>query len=330
MGERGVRSAAIAAASIVLGALAPCAANAGTPVFSTFFTHGQGAAAWSGGADAPGDNDGQSIKLTVPDANSYAGLVLGNVSPPPPSTAPAFSFLSSVGGPSGGAPRLVLRFSNGDTAELAPASWTAGRWTRLSGGADDWYDAGAGGCPTLNDVSYAQALACSTGRGASITDVYLLADDSSSASGFVQYVDDISYAGATITTGEAAVKGATTGLLVGQATVSARTGRGTIPAVCSLPASAKCHVDLTLTAVATFKRASSKVKLTKGVRIGTITGTLQGGGKIGTLNVELNANGRNALRKALRHGATIRASARGSYARGFPKYHQSGLSLEPS
>jgi hypothetical protein len=331
MGERDVRSAAIAAALIVCGVLAPAAAaKAATPVFSTFFTQGNGAAAWSEGADAPGDNDGQSVKLTVPDPSSYAGLVLSNFSPTPPSTAPAFSFLSSVSGPSGGAPRLVLRFSNGDTAELAPASWTAGQWTRLSGGAVDWFDAGAGGCPALNDVSYAQALACSTGSGASITDVYLLADDTSSASGFVQYVDDISYGGATVTTGEAAVKGATTGLLVGQAIVSARTGRGTIPAVCSLPAAAKCRVDLTLTAVATFKGSSGNVKLTKVVRIGTITGTLRGGGNIGTLNVELNADGRNALRKALRHGAAIRASAAGTYIRGLPKYHQSGLSLEPS
>jgi hypothetical protein len=270
---------------------------------NTFFSGGQGSGLWSGAADAPGDIDGQAIQLTVPNASSYAGVDLQNEAAAPPTLAPSFWFLSSVSGPAQASPRLVIAFSDGGYIDLHPAAWTAGTWTKVDGAAARWDDPGGGQCAALTGVSYEQALACHVADGASVSDLYIVSD-ASTANGYVNYIDDVSYGGATLTT-SGHVAGATAPDITsfrGKARISLGTGRGTFTAACQTSPADHCHFQLTISAV--LKSAGKS----RSVRIGTMTGTI-GAGLPAKLNVTLNARGRTLF---LAHQRRLPVSVSGS------------------
>ncbi len=286
-------------AAVVCGSLGFTGAAAAAPVIQNFSVHGSATAGWVTGIDAPGDTDGQSIRLSVPDASSYAVVNLGNLPSAAPASGPSFVFEPSLSGPSAGSPRLAITFSDGDYMYAVPAVWTADAWSSVGGANTDWFDAGSGSCPALSNVGYQQALACHEADHSTVTDVYLIAD--SSATGYVVYADDLDYGGTIFTTGGTVlgVK-ATKTALSNRARVSSQTGRGTVGASCGLK-SGSCHFSLTLTAK---NKGGSE-------EIGTIGGTI-GAGKSGTLKVALNSAGRHLLQS--KH--TLAASARGVFPGG--------------
>jgi hypothetical protein len=270
---------------------------------NTFFFGGQGSASWSAAADAPGDTDGQAIQLTVPNAASYTGVDLQNEAAAAPTLAPSFWFLSSVSGPAQASPRLVIAFSDGGYIDLHPAAWTAGTWTKVDGATSSWDDPGQSPCPALTGVSYQQALACHLADGANVSDLYLVSD-ASTASGYVNYIDDISYGGTTLTT-SGHVAGATAPDVTsfrGRARVSLATGGGTFTAACQTSPADHCHFRLTISAV--LKSVGQR----RSVRIGTMTGTI-GAGVPANLNVTLNARGRSLL---LAHQRALHVNVSGS------------------
>src|SRR3984893_1384488 len=112
----------------------------------TFFHFGDADARWVHFTPTPpGDPDTWSIRLlinsspaTCPPPNyincPYAGAELHGVAGPPPATPPAFDFYATVGGVSGGSPRLHLDFSDGGNMELRPVAWVANVWTHEGDG----------------------------------------------------------------------------------------------------------------------------------------------------------------------------------------------------
>jgi hypothetical protein len=161
-------------------------------------------------------------------------------------TPPSFSYESTVSGPAEASPRIVLAFSDGDNIYMGPTTWTADQWTVESGSGDVWNDAGAAGCPPLQNVSYGAALSCHTSDGSSVTSMYIVADNPSYPSGYRIYLDDISYDGTTI---GGAAKGASTPQLTTFATltrVGRHSGTGKLTVVCRTTSGEHCHFDLTL------------------------------------------------------------------------------------
>lgn len=273
-------------AVVLLGGGASIAGAA--PVLGNFTTGGSGTAGWVSGADAPGDSDGQALKLVVPNAASYAGFAYQNETLSPPSSAPSFQFEPSVSGPSGGSPRLVIAFANGDYVYASPDTWAAGAWSSVGGSKSDWHDAGLAGCAALNDVTYARALACDLASREQLSDAYLVAD-SSSAAGYTVLVDDISYQGTTITSHSKVLAAQTAKTHVDtSARVSGKTGKGTVSASCGLK-SGHCLFSMKLTIHNAGKLAT----------VGTLRGTVTGLAA-GNLRILLNAEGRRLLVAAKR------------------------------
>ena len=293
---RRVRIAGLLALALVtVAALALGTGRArATIAVNTLFSGGQGSANWSTAADKPGDTDGQneSLQLTVPNGSSYAGIELQNESSAPASTPPSFAFMSSVSGPAQSAPRLVIAFTDGGYIDLHPATWTAGTWTTVDGATSSWDDPGQGGCHALQSVSYQTALACHVGHGASVSELFLVSD-ATYPGGYVNYIDDISYGGATIvsSTDVIGVQPFTIPDVTEfpfEARVGLANGAGILIAGCEVGPSNHCHFKLTVTAI--VKSGTKK----KSVKIGTVTGTVRSGAS-SKLHLTLNATGRSLL-----------------------------------
>ncbi|HWC87348.1 MAG TPA: hypothetical protein VG388_12480 [Solirubrobacteraceae bacterium] len=184
---------------------------------------------------------------------------------------------------------MVIAFTDGGNIYLHPGASTAGIWTKVDGASSNWNDAGQGGCAGLLSVSYQQALSCHLGHGASVKDVYVVSDAPYPA-GVVDYIDDISYGGSTIT-GEGSVLPFTTPIVTRfgrKARIGLASGHGTFTTVCQVAPGNHCHFNLTIRA------AVKSGTVTKRVRIGTITGTTSAGVSA-KLHVALNARGRSLL-----------------------------------
>jgi hypothetical protein len=191
-----VGAAAAAAVTVAVGG-APAFAGSHPSHSVSFFHGGAGSAGWS--KDTSNDADPYSIKLVVPDATSYAGASLHNVAGrPAPAAAPSFDFRSTVGGPSGGSPRLVIAFSDGGNINLRPLTWVANTWTHEDGNSTDWDNkGGTAGCPSY-EQTYATLVACHP--GATVTSVIVVSDSGFLyPSGYTNYIDNISYDGTVIT-----------------------------------------------------------------------------------------------------------------------------------
>ncbi len=274
------RSAGLVGALTGCVMLVLCASAAAAPTIDNIFTSGGATAGWVKGQDATGDTDGQAIRISLPNASSYAGVDLASLPSSAPATAPSFAFKPSLSGASAGSPRLVIAFSDGDNIYAMPPTWTAGTWSTVGGTSAEWHDAGAKACPVLSNVSYQQALACHTNHHATVTSVDVVADGSGPV---VVYVDDIRFAGATFTSGTAVLAARRVRTTLAGARVSRSTGRGTVGATCGL-ASGRCRFALTLSA-----KSGNKT-----VVVGHITGSVAAG-RAAKLALTLNAAGRRLL-----------------------------------
>lgn len=199
----------LAAGIVLMFALTPASAGRSKPSVSFF------AGAYPAGSVANGsahwtntqsnDGDGFSMEIDVPQGvgtpnyySSYGGITLHHVAgSPAPATEPSFDFMSTVGGSSGGSPRLVIRFSDGGSINLRPLSWTANTWTTEDGASNDW-DNNGGSCGFLYEKSYATVLACHADT--TVTSAYIVSDSGwlYPSSGYVQYIDNLQYDGYTI------------------------------------------------------------------------------------------------------------------------------------
>jgi hypothetical protein len=317
---------------MTVAALALGTGRAGATIaVNTLFSGGQGSAAWSKAADAPGDTDGQgvSLQLTVPNGASYAGIELQNESSTPAPTPPSFSYMSSVSGSAQSAPRLVIAFTDGGYVDLHPANWTAGAWTKVDGATRSWDDPGQGGCGPLLSVSYQTALACHVAHGATVSEVFLVSD-ASYPGGYVNYIDDISYADATIVSSTDVIGGPQVSVAstpdVTEFPFNVRVplarGAATLPAACQIPSGDHCHFKLTVTA--TVKSGGK----TRSVKIGTVTGTIGANGPA-KLHMTLNARGRSLL---LAHQGALPVTVSGPVTddSGIPEHLTKNLTLTAS
>ncbi|HYM96182.1 MAG TPA: hypothetical protein VET26_02675 [Candidatus Sulfotelmatobacter sp.] len=189
-------------AALSLLVAVPAMANGQEDVTVTFF-HSPGAEAhWAHFTPPPGDPDTWSIKLRLPaDPTAYAGARLQGVQGPPPPNPPSFDYYSTVTGPSGGSPRLHMDFSDGGSIELRPLFLTS-TWAHEDGSSTDW-DNNGGSCGFKYEVPYAVAVGCHP--GATVTGVIVVTDSAwLYTSGYTQYIDNIQYGDALITSPEGA------------------------------------------------------------------------------------------------------------------------------
>lgn len=182
----------------------------------TFFTQGPAEARWvQFSPPPPGDPDNWSIKLRLSPVQScfqpnyvncpYAGARLQGVAGSPPAIPPSYDLYSTVSGPSGGSPRLVMIFSDGGDMELRPLSWTADVWVHIDGSyvnnsGQGLWDVNGGICGFAYAATYSAGLACHMGQ--SVTDVYVVTDSAwqlTNPSGYTHYIDNISYGNALVT-----------------------------------------------------------------------------------------------------------------------------------
>jgi hypothetical protein len=270
----------------IVGALCSAAgASAATPIaFGGLTAGGQGAAFFTNTADAPGDTDGVSIALKVPNSASFAAIQFLDVPPAAPATPPSFAFMPSVSGASGGSPRLVIAFDDGGTISLEALSWNAGAWSTVQGAGANWeVDGTVPGCTPGEGQTYAAALACHQADGSHVTEAYVIADGAVSG-GYTVDVDDVSYASLRLTDKPGAVEGATT-TLRGSFAVSLNSGRGVMLMRCSSQAGAACDVALTLRTETRHAR-----------RVGSVKGTVAANAT-SPVSISLNAKGRQLLRR---------------------------------
>jgi hypothetical protein len=211
---------------LVTRALLVCAATAlwlaaATPAnaqfaFNTFITQGDATTGWVTDTNTPpGATDQLSLQLFVNSTSSLdfddaARALFTGVPAELPTEPPSFFFKVSTAGASGGSVRLLIRFNDGGNGELRPLSFQAGQWSFVNGAGPNW-DTTGGSCGYQTGQSYSQVLACHT--GAQVTSVEILNDSGwLYPGGFAALVDNISYAGVTLSGPAAPVADATVNL----------------------------------------------------------------------------------------------------------------------
>ena len=188
-----------AATALWLAAAAPANAQF---AFNTFITQGEATTGWVNDTDTPpGATDQLSLQLFVNGSSSQdfddaARALFTGLPADPPADAPSFYFKVSTAGASGGSVRFLIRFSDGGNGELRPLTLQAGQWTFVDGAGPNW-DTSGGSCGFQPDLTYSQVLACHS--GAQIASVEILNDSGwLFPGGFSVLVDNISYAGVTL------------------------------------------------------------------------------------------------------------------------------------
>lgn len=156
-------------ALLVLAAAAVFATTA-SAVAPVTFTFGNGT--WMPGTG----HDSQFGLVTSSDASgTFGGASIENFPSDPNSvTALSFDFNANVAGPSGGSPRLVVRFSDGGSGDLRPLEWTAGTWTTVDGINGNSWDNNGGTCGFLYATTWGGVKACHA--GASISRIFVVND----------------------------------------------------------------------------------------------------------------------------------------------------------
>jgi len=166
-----------------------------TPAAAQFRVAGFGAGAgWiETTTPPPGETDPSSIELSAT-GTLGASVTFTGFGARPPAFSPSYDFRPSAGGPSGGSPRLTIRFSNGG-GELRPLSLVAGQWTHEDGSTDwDSYGARCGFRPQL---SYEELLGCH--QGEQVTGVEIWNDSGwLHPGGLKVLVDNVTYGGETV------------------------------------------------------------------------------------------------------------------------------------
>lgn len=144
------------------------------------------------------DPNRMSILFDVGPATSiaYAGFDLNHVEgTPPPANEPGFFHKEDRDGQSGGSPRLVFLFSNGNMY-LRPDQWSQS-WQEVGNDNDDGnWDVNGGACGFKFDVTYAEALQCFP--NALLVDVFMVSDSTFLyPTGYLNWVDQLQYSGFT-------------------------------------------------------------------------------------------------------------------------------------
>jgi hypothetical protein len=219
---------ALLATAVSLAAAAPASAQF---QLRTYITQGNASGGWIDVPDAPpGSTETKSIGLFVngdspEDLDDAARALCEGFEGAPDPTPPSFDFKVGTAGASGGSVRLLLRFSDGGSGELRPVTLQPDQWTHVSGDAVDW-DTNGGSCGGLVNVDYAQVLACHS--GATITGMELVNDSGwLHPGGFQILVDNVTYAGQTVSQPAPPVLGQSVNVtqVSGQVVVRRGTGR---------------------------------------------------------------------------------------------------------
>jgi hypothetical protein len=150
---------------IVAAGLTAAAASA-TPSTSTF-----GNGKWTPHTG----NDSQSGLVTSSDeSGSFGGATISDFpSDPGDVTALSFDYNASVSGGSGGSPRLVVQFDDGD-AVLRPLTLTADQWGTVDGMSGNNWDSRSDTCGFSFAASWNDVVACHP--GATITGMWVVND----------------------------------------------------------------------------------------------------------------------------------------------------------
>jgi hypothetical protein len=176
-----------------------------------FATSGDAFAGWNNIPDAPpGSTDQQSILLLVNTTSqqdfgdsalaAFKGFAAGGL----PATPPSFDFKVSTTGPSGGSARLRVRFSDGGSADLRSLALVAGAWIHEDGSSN--WDTYGGACGFRYQQPYSAIAPCHP--GAVVTAVEIANDSGWLHPGGLQIlIDDVAYAGETVTKPEEAAFG---------------------------------------------------------------------------------------------------------------------------
>ncbi len=139
------------------------------------------------------DPNRMSIELEVGPTvfTDFAGLVLNHVEgQPAPVREPYFYHKEDRAGPSGGSPRLVIIFPNGNM-QLRPDQWSTSWQLVGEGDGDGNWDVSGGTCGFLFDATYAQARACFP--NGIVSAVILVTDSNFLYPGYTNWVDRLQY-----------------------------------------------------------------------------------------------------------------------------------------
>ena len=164
-----------------------------------FFSGPQSDAHWTPKDSSDNDKNGMSIELEVGPATAgltYAGWEFNHVeATPAPTREPYFFHKEDRETASGGSPRLVIVFPNGNI-QLRPDQWSTS-WQKVGEGDNDGnWDVYGGGCGFRYDVTYQEALACFP--DALVQEVFMVSDSNwmpDKATGYTNWVDQIQYNG---------------------------------------------------------------------------------------------------------------------------------------
>ncbi len=153
-----------------------------------FFSGPQSASHWT--PEDSSDPNRMSIKFEV-GPSGYAGWeFLHEEGTPAPAREPSFKHKEDRAGASGGSPRLVIIFPNGNI-QLRPDQWST-TWQHVGeGDGDGNWDVSGGGCVFRYDVTYAEALACFP--NALVQNVIMVSDSSWLYGAYINWVDQIQY-----------------------------------------------------------------------------------------------------------------------------------------
>ena len=176
--------------------LAPSALAERTKPNISFFSGPQSDAHWT--PQDSSDGDRMSIELDVGPLASggNAGWRFHHEEgQPAPEQEPGFFHKEDREGPSGGSPRLVILFDNGNIA-LRPEEWQED-WAEVGNNQDDGnWDVMGGSCGFRYDTDYEEARECFEGQ--LVTDVFMVSDSNwLYPTGYVNWVDQIQYDGFT-------------------------------------------------------------------------------------------------------------------------------------
>jgi hypothetical protein len=191
----------VAVTSAAALAIAPAwgASGGRTAQSESFFASGNAAAHWDNSQS--NDSDRFSQEYEVNDATSYAGTTLHHVEGlPAPSKSPSFDFKADRSGPAGGAPRLVMVFSDPATGqsvgdiELTPDMWSQD-WQHMDDGS---WSVHGGSCGFTYHDQYDHAVGC-MGGGTVVSSAFIVSDVGwLYPTGYKNWVDNVQYNGKTI------------------------------------------------------------------------------------------------------------------------------------
>jgi hypothetical protein len=121
-----------------------------------------------------GNNSQFGFVTSSDETGTFGGFSIADFpSDPDDVDALSFDYDSSVNGASGGSPRLVVQFDDGD-AVLRPLTLSADTWATIDGMTGNNWDSRGGTCGFRFAASWDDVVACHT--GATITGVWVVND----------------------------------------------------------------------------------------------------------------------------------------------------------